>query len=154
LLRGKLTLHDVRDAEGLCARILERANLEQSYHDREDLLAFLIETAWELSLEFNADGGRNPSFSSYVTKVLRVRLIDWQRAGGKRTRWQFSDRTYERQLPEFVPFDASEGGIEFGVSMDVDADRFSTVLGIHRGRDSRRIGRDAALGEEAVRRVA
>src|SRR5438132_3110894 len=102
MLNGNLELHDIRDVEGFCGRIIDRARLELSHQDNEDLWAYLIETTWELSLRFEPG---DLKFSTYATHTLRRRLVDWQRRDGGRTRWQFADRTYERELPRFVEID-------------------------------------------------
>lgn len=107
MLTGTLRLHDVEDVEGLCAFILQRANLELSYHDSEDCLAFLVESTWELSIRFEPGAGR---FSVWASAALRHRVIDWQRSRKGRTKWQFSDRTYERTLPSFVSYEAEIAG--------------------------------------------
>ena len=104
MLAGKLALHDVRDVEGLCARIAQRSAPELSWHEREDLGAYLVATAWELSRRYEP-GGAN-SFSTWATTTLQRRLVDWRRAKDGRSVWRFGDGTvYERPRPELVSLD-------------------------------------------------
>jgi hypothetical protein len=73
------TTHD------LCARVIQRSGLKLGHHDREDLLAYLLSTAWQLSVGFDpARTGKN--FSGFALYVLRRRVTDWQRSRF-RTRW-------------------------------------------------------------------
>lgn len=80
LLSAPLKLHDVDDVEGLAGRVLEerlrewRATLPAD--KGEDALAFLIETAWELSLDHD---GAIQAFSTRAYRTLRLRLVDWYR---------------------------------------------------------------------------
>src|ERR1043166_9721818 len=105
MLHGKLVLHDVRDAEALAAFVIGRSGLELSEQDNEELLTYLIETMWEMSLHYDNNGIR---FSTWATSTLKRRVVDWQRGNGGRTKWQFANRTYERQLPSFVALDDRE----------------------------------------------
>lgn len=77
----RLQLLDVDDAFALAHGVVKRSGLELSWHDREDLVAFLVAAAWELSLGFDPacrKGGRT-DFAGYATIALRRRVIDWQR---------------------------------------------------------------------------
>ena len=120
MLPGKLVLHDVADAEGLCARIIQRSSLTLSFHEHEDLLAFLVETAWELSLSYEpGDLSFPPNFSTYANTILSRRCFDWKRGQG-RTRWQFANRTYERTLPVFTTLDDRPDNADSTSTVDVD----------------------------------
>jgi DNA-directed RNA polymerase specialized sigma24 family protein len=103
LLSRPLPLFDVRDVEALCTSIVQRNRLSLDHRDREDLIAYLIATCWELSLRY--EPGRT-SFSTWAGNTLRLRVFDWNRARNGRTRWQFSGHVYERERPRLVPLDA------------------------------------------------
>lgn len=105
MLAGKLPLHDVRDAEALAVRVVSTSRLNLSWHEREDLTAYLIATAWELSTRYEP-GGRT-SFSTWATTTLRLRTIDWVRASRGRTVWKFAGSTHERQRPQILSLDAT-----------------------------------------------
>lgn len=80
LLAEPLALHDVADIEGLAGRVLEerlrewRATLPAD--KGEDALAFLIETAWEISRDHDRE---IQAFSTRAYRTLRLRLVDWYR---------------------------------------------------------------------------
>jgi DNA-directed RNA polymerase specialized sigma24 family protein len=76
LLSGRYSLLGIDDVEGFCAAIILRSQVDLAHHEHEDLLAYLVETAWELSLDFEPGG---ISFSTYAGTTLRRRVIDWQR---------------------------------------------------------------------------
>jgi hypothetical protein len=97
-----LALHDVADAEGFCAFIVARSRLELSYHDREDLHAWLVSECWLLSLRFEPGG---ISFSTYAGNTLKRRSIDWQRQRFGRRTWRFRDKVYERPRVTLVSLD-------------------------------------------------
>src|SRR6266496_4464581 len=144
MLHGKLALHDVRDVEALAAFVIGRSGLELSQQDNEELLTYLIELTWELSLRYDNNG---ISFSTWATATLKRRVIDWQRRDGGRTRWQFADRTYERELPRFVQADDD---LPASVS---DSDSGADVLrGLVRARGLRRTRDKQALSERALKR--
>ena len=84
--------------------VANRSGLELSYHDAEDLQAFLVVEAWQLSERF--DTTRGGSFPTYATTTLQRRCIDWNRQRLGRTVRKFRDRTYERQLPQLVSYEA------------------------------------------------
>ncbi len=66
-LNGKLALHDVKDIEGLCIRIAAKQRLQGE--EFEDLVAYLVSTAWELSERYErGDGGLR--FGSYAYRIL------------------------------------------------------------------------------------
>ena len=98
-MRAKLTLYDVDDAFGLANGIVNRSGLHLSWHDREELVAYLAETAWILSLSY--DSRRGP-FSTFASIRLRQRTTDWMRQRRGRTVWKFKDRTYIRPRVDLV----------------------------------------------------
>ncbi len=104
-LNGVLALHDVADTEHFCARILQRKGLDQ-HHDAEDILAWLIELTWELSLSYRPGG---ITFSTWAGTTLRRRLVDRIRTTEGRTVWKFSTHTYTRQRPVVVSIDEPSG---------------------------------------------
>ena len=66
-LNGKLALHDVKDIEGLSIRIAAKQRLQGE--EFEDLVAYLVSTAWELSERYErGDGGLR--FGSYAYRIL------------------------------------------------------------------------------------
>jgi hypothetical protein len=152
VLQGKFALHDVQDTEAFCARIIQRSGVELRYSEHEELLAYLIETAWELSLEYRP-GIIRKGFSTWVGITLSRRITDWQRSGG-RTKWTFHDRIYERTLPQFVPLDDRQDEPDTLSSVDVGRDSESPLEWIVRERDSEGVGRDDTLGEGSARVAA
>jgi RNA polymerase sigma factor (sigma-70 family) len=74
-------LRDVRDVPALARRALESRMSEWGAtlnpDDKEDALAFLIATAWELERSFREDVGI--AYSTYCFRMLRLRLVDWYR---------------------------------------------------------------------------
>ena len=99
-----LRLFDVEDTFGFCRRFLDDAGTELSYHQREDLHAYLVSECWRISLEFDPD--RGVYFSAFATGVLKRRRVDWLRKERGRTRWSFRGRIHERKLPSFTSLDA------------------------------------------------
>jgi DNA-directed RNA polymerase specialized sigma24 family protein len=104
MLSRTLPLHDVADAEALASYVVSTSGLELSFHEREDLTAHLISTAWELSLRYEPGG---LSFSTWCTTTLKLRTVDWLRSRHGRTTWKHSTHTHERQRPEIVSFETS-----------------------------------------------
>jgi DNA-directed RNA polymerase specialized sigma24 family protein len=107
MLNGTLALHDIRDVEAFCTRILKGARLEITEQDRTDLLAYLIEITWELSSRYQPG---NLSFSTWAHRTLRHRVIDWQRQWNGRTRWAFADHVFEREARTTVELDPDAVG--------------------------------------------
>src|SRR6266496_3773256 len=146
MLHGKLALHDVEDVEALAAYVIQRSGVELSYHEHEELLSYLVEVTWELSLRYE-EGIIRKGFSLWATTTLKRRVVEWQRRDGRRTRWQFADRTYERELPRFVQADD-----DLPASLS-DSDSGSDVLrGLVRVRGLRRARDKQALSERALKR--
>lgn len=81
LLPTRLALRDVHDVEALAREVLELRLREWSAtlrpDDRDDALAYLIALAWELERSF--DEGLGISYSTYLFRLLRLRLADWYR---------------------------------------------------------------------------
>lgn len=75
------SLHDVDDVPALARKALDARLNEFNAHltpqDKEDALAFLIATAWELSRSYDRKLG--PSYSTYCFRMLKLRLVDWYR---------------------------------------------------------------------------
>lgn len=98
VLNERFALHDIRDVEAYCAQILHRHDHQLNPTDREDLLAYLIETAWELSLKYDP-AGRPARFGVYAHPILQRRVTDWKRQRHGRTTWTFGTHTYTRPRP-------------------------------------------------------
>jgi hypothetical protein len=165
VLNEPLALHDVQDAEALCARVIERSGLSLSYHDAEDLLAYLVATAWALSLVYDRGDPQYPSgFSTYATRTLGLRLIDWQRSRFGRTKWKFSatssinagyrGRTIERERPALVSLDDPEqdrvGSTLVRSSLDGDERGFAAHMRMLAKRGRRPGRRDDYMGDDAA----
>jgi DNA-directed RNA polymerase specialized sigma24 family protein len=147
-----LVLFDVRDTEAFCWRIVRSSNLELSYHEAEDLCAYLVACAWEFSLRYEPK--RGVFFTRYLQPRLRNKTIDWVRKERGRTRWVFTGgRVHERQRPELVSLDhelvdtlpARTGDPANGGDPD-----FGRLVA---ERDRRRAGDLERLGLEAPRRA-
>lgn len=152
MLQGKLSLYEVEDVESLCARVIQHSGLELSFHDHELLLAFLVETAWEISLTYQPS--TPPRFAIYLQGILRRRVVDWQRNRNGRTRWQFADRTYERPRPQFCSLDDRLDEAEPGVSVDDEVHSradLSRILGTGSSSTART---NDTLGTAAPRKAA
>jgi DNA-directed RNA polymerase specialized sigma24 family protein len=130
MLGAKLTLHDVADAEALCVHVVQTSGLDLSWHQREDLTAYLITECWTLSRRYEP-GGRT-SFSTFATYALRRRVVDWRRRTFGRTVWKFHDHTHVRERPQLVSLDEldSVGDVDAGVAGDSPADRFASLGGL------------------------
>jgi hypothetical protein len=122
MLRGKLVLHDVPDVEVLCVKVVrsyERTTqADFPPADREDLVAYLIAAAWELSIRF--DAGRGVPFESILRLQLPFRVVDFIRKNNGRTSWRFSSHEYTREAVRNLSLDAPGG---------TDADGDSRQLG-------------------------
>jgi DNA-directed RNA polymerase specialized sigma24 family protein len=145
VLNQKFPLHDLEDTEALCVWIIDRSGLELGYHEREDLLTFLIETAWELSERYEAGG---IAFSTWATTTLKRRVHDWQR-GKYRTKWQFQDRTYEREPPCFTVLEDRPDIPVHTEPLDAGLHSGPALRGLLRERGSEPARGDQALCEGA-----
>ena len=136
MLHGRLSLHDVRDVEALCGRVIARSGFVLSADESEDLLAYLIADCWKLSLSYRRGIGSTTTFSGWATFILRRRVFEWQR--------QRSGRGYR---PSFVSLD--DPGLGEPVAQgpgDSTPGRLSAGPGLHGGRDSSRASDFALLG--------
>jgi DNA-directed RNA polymerase specialized sigma24 family protein len=110
LLSRPLQLHDARDVEALIWKAIDTSPhvAGTSFHDREDLCAYLLGVVWELSLSYNPDRGR-VTFTTFAYTTARLRIIDFQRSRNGRTRWQWSSHSYERNpRPAVVSLDGDD----------------------------------------------
>src|SRR4030095_2971081 len=106
ILNGTFSLHEMEDVETWCSHIIRRTNLVLTDQDREDLLTYLIETAWQLSLTYQHGDPRFPTrFSVYAGGILPLRITDWRRQRWGRTTWQWNGNTYRRRAPILVSLD-------------------------------------------------
>ena len=153
MLNGKLSLHELDDVEGLCVNVIRSAQLELPHHDYEDCLAYLVETAWELSLVY--EQGDFPSrFGVYLSRMLKRRVIDWQRQRHGRTRWQFAHGTYERELPTIVTLDDRPDGADDKLVDHADAGGLQDLLGLQRARCGTAAGPEQEHDRAAARPAA
>lgn len=95
--------HPIRDVEKLVRRIVKdwrnkRPNVKFSFHDEEELKAFLISTAWELEGRYDVTKDKNPNFASYAAHILSLRVADWYRR-------RFGD-TRHGEKPQVLSLDA------------------------------------------------
>jgi hypothetical protein len=169
MFNGTVDLHGT-DGEQLAARVLTaycRRKGELNPSDREDALAYLVATGWELSLTFDPE--RGVPFDSYAYSILSLRVTDWLRKDEGRTRWQFAGHTYERERPKVLSLDApahahDAEGHSLGQTLagsishsttDPDPDDAARLLAESRRRQDRdhRILREAAA-VRASRRAA
>lgn len=158
LLNRPLQLHDVRDVEALVQSTIDgsgRYVASLRPHERDDLAAYLIGVAWELSLTYNPARGR-VSFSSFLGTTARLRIIDWLRKERGRSKWQFADGTYERERPQLVSLDADDsehgdlGAALAGSSVDGGESGFTDELRALRARGRRPSRRIHPLGKGAA----
>ena len=131
VLNGTLTLHDIKDVESYCIRIINRATIDLQHQDREDLLAYLIETTWELSRHQDPTRG---AFSKWAGYKLTQRITDWQRQTQGRTKWQFAGRTHHRPRPTLVPLHDRLDQPDHSIPMDDQAHSLADLIGILRER--------------------
>jgi DNA-directed RNA polymerase specialized sigma24 family protein len=160
LLSGRWQLEDVGDVEALVATLARDVAADLQWHEREDLVAYLLGLVWERHEKWDRE--KTPSFRQFATYLLRLRIVDHCRQQRGRTRWTFSSGyTYERVRPELVSleFPVGDGELELGEVVaartgdpqtDCDPD-LSRLL----GGGSRQRAQDLdALGIEPPRRVA
>jgi hypothetical protein len=154
LLNGVLQLHDGRDAGLLCRRIINCSRFAGQSSDHEELLTYLVEECWALSLRYEPGGSTR--FSTYATNTLCKRLIDWPRSRYGRTRWVFRHRVYERPRVGLVSIN---GDVPNGSPMVETLPGGSLYDGEHRLADEHRLldergrrpgWRDDWLGDEAA----
>jgi hypothetical protein len=145
LLNGKLSLHDVPDVENYCRRHIPAARIDLSEHDYEELLAYLIETTWELSKRYE-QGRIRKGFSVWAGITLHRKVHDWQRSRYGRTVWRFKDSTYERSRPTLLPLTELDG-TERAIEMDSDRDRIPDLTRLDGKRSSKAPQKTIALGD-------
>jgi DNA-directed RNA polymerase specialized sigma24 family protein len=156
VLNGTLSLQGIDDVEPFAVAIVQRSRIELNHHDREDLITYLVETCWELSLRYEPGG---ISFSTWAGATLRNRIVDWQRKRYGRTRYVFSDRVFERKLPELVSLDADgPSGDSLGDTLgtragDPAADRGADLARLLGAGSSTRTRDYEALGLKPPRRA-
>jgi DNA-directed RNA polymerase specialized sigma24 family protein len=138
-----LALWNIDDAERFCWAIVGKAGRELDYHDAEDLHQFLLVECWRLSLRYVPGG---PDFDGWAAKILKLRVVDWQRSRSGRTRWAFKDRTYERSRPQLVSLDAGMGDAEPSRSIDFEDDCASDLRRVLGDGSSTRAGDYETLG--------
>ncbi len=94
LLAGKFSLHDVADVEahvrGTLANYCRKKNWHPPAADADDLIADLVNRAWEASREWDEGKGFR-TFSAYLYYKTSRRIIDWKRK-------QYGDSRYGRGL--------------------------------------------------------
>jgi hypothetical protein len=156
VLNSKLSLHGIDDVEAFTAGIARHSHFELSYHDRQELHAYLITECWKLSLQYQP-GIIRGGFQLWAGTTLRRRLIDWERQRFGRTKWQFGDRTYERPRTEIVSLDDPErdqlrDALGAGTG-DLEASWDETLRGLHTGRDRARARDLEILGARPRRRA-
>jgi hypothetical protein len=156
LVSRPMALHNIDDAEAFAAKVIERRQLDWLLpHEREDLLCYLVECAWELSLRYQPQGFE---FSQWVRPTFERRTIDWLRREFGRQRWQFAGHSYERERPSLLPFDTLENaelaGALTGGTNDPALDCSSDLAGVL-GTGDRQEARDyRTLGLRPPRRAA
>jgi DNA-directed RNA polymerase specialized sigma24 family protein len=152
LLSTRLELFDVPDVEELTGRIVHFSGLTLSHIEREELHTYLIETCWILSTRYRPDEGIK--FSTWAGRTLRLRCIDWVRSHRGRTRWTWTDGSYERPRVQLVSLDTGPDGSSLVDTLEqVDGDpqadsssdlrRLLADRGESRSRDLDEIGLDA-----------
>lgn len=154
LLSRPLQLHDVQDVEAHVWRTISSSTHVAGLrpHEREDLCAYLIGLAWELSIAYNPARGR-VTFSSFLGTTARLRIIDWVRKERGRSKWTFSDgRVHERPPVRLVSLDADDSIRDrleralSGVGVDGGEHRLADELRSLDRRARRPSGRDEDLG--------
>lgn len=133
MLNGTLRLHDIRSIEDFCAALIPNSWQDKlEPHDYEDLLAYLIATAWELSLHHDPT---RTSFSTRAGNTLRRRQHDWLRQRNGRTRWTQPKsgsgtplgHVYERPRPVLVSLDTELDATLADRTVDGPEDRLSDL---------------------------
>src|SRR5262245_61360915 len=124
-----ITLYDIPDVEDLCTKAAKRwcrqKAIKLTDSDLESLVSYLVVSVWRLSERY--DSARSSSFEAIVRGRLSNRCVDWIRQQRGRTRWQFSDRQYERDIPRPISLDSdpmaeSLGAVDRNLAASVDTD--------------------------------
>jgi hypothetical protein len=121
VLNGKLELHGVEDVEQLCVKVLNgwerRTHTRLNPADREDAIAYLVATAWEIA-SFHFDPGKGVRFEQHLHSILSFRVVDWLRQDEGRTKWTFATHEHVRERPIVLSLDAPAGPGGSGPSDD------------------------------------
>ena len=130
-------LRDVRDVPALAQKVLDSRLTEWgatlSPHDREDALAYLVATAWELERSFNENLGL--AYSTYCFRMLKLRLVDWYRA-------TFGDSRYGNGVqPRATEEELSRIAVEVELVQDVLVQLGSVALSPDARRTFERIAK-------------
>jgi len=162
----RLELHDVSDVFAFASAIAERSGLSLGWHDREDLVAYLVSEAWILSERYERGDERYRSnFSGFATPLLRLRCTDWLRRKSGRTIWRFrnpdgSIRIHERPRAILVSLDVNDSDLDrldetlTEGNGDCEADWDEAVRGFFANRDRQRIRDEYTLGIDPNRRTS
>ncbi len=156
-LSAPLAVHDVRDLGRLVTSVISSSRVDLTWTEREDLDAYLLATAWELSTRYEPGG--SVSFSTWATTTLKLRTIDFVRKERGRTRWAFAGgRVHERERPTFVSLDAEHGDrLDAALAArggDPADDCDPDLAGVLADGDRTRAGDLAALGIPPARRAS
>jgi DNA-directed RNA polymerase specialized sigma24 family protein len=148
-----LRLHNVDDASAFCCAIVSRSGLNLSFHDREDLEEFLLAECWRLSLRYQPGGPKD--FDGWAARILRVRVVDWQRSRFGRTRYRYSNPDWNRDFtpPSFVSYDGLDESLATGPGDPAD-DCDPAFAGLLATEDRQRARDLRTLGLEPPRRAA
>lgn len=166
VLAGTLVLHDVENVEKFAEATMKRAlggmggGATLNAADREDCLAYLISTTWELGERYDpAKSPNGQSFSTYAGRILPLRVSSWYRI-----RFNGSDRA-RRETVEVLSLDApigradgQPGGARLGDTLaastgDPAADRSPDLARVLEGRDRGLARLAGAEGEQAPERA-
>jgi hypothetical protein len=134
-----VVLWNIDDAEAFVSRIVERRGLSWLlWHEREALITYLVETAWQLSLRYEPMGF---AFSQWARPTLDRRVTDWLRS-------EFFDARHVSEPPELVPLDANDSELDrlgvalAGSGLDDGASRLADELRSLEARGRRPGGRN------------
>jgi hypothetical protein len=152
LLNTPLPLHDLRDTEALCTNLIRNTKHNLNHQDQEDLLAYLIAEAWELSRKYRP-GTR--SFTAYATDLLKLRIESWNRSPlrGGRTTWKFKTHTYQRPQPDITSLDQLATTHPERL-VDTREHRTPTLTRLHRTRDRSNDRPYPQMGQDPNRHAA
>lgn len=136
----------IEDVEEFCRRLLDRALDNFSMYLRpeeyDDSLMELITLAWRLEGRFDPDKGQ--SFRAYATWIISQRAVDH---GPRRVLGRHGTRTHNYMSPsENVDEGHSLGSPLDRRAVDDQADRYSSLPGLLRERDSDLTRKDTELG--------
>jgi DNA-directed RNA polymerase specialized sigma24 family protein len=110
LLRGRWTLEDIDDVEGLIGSVVDRflgrrgAYLRPDL--REDLDGYLLGETWRLYRRFDPSKASTPlSLSTFLTRRLQWAIVDWYRLTFRDSRYASSttDLSLDEMEIQFEP---------------------------------------------------